>query len=77
MARTLAQTLHFNYVYGVEFVELNRLYLGERHIDIAAPHEQVEEFGVDPKRVSRQSSLIRVRRLCHKSRSRTVFSLKV
>ncbi len=50
VARTLAQALHFNYVYGVEFIELNRLYLGERRMDIAAPHEQAEEFGVDPKR---------------------------
>jgi endonuclease/exonuclease/phosphatase family metal-dependent hydrolase len=50
VARTLAQALHFNYVYGVEFVELNRLYLGEQHMDTKAPHEQAEEFGVDPKR---------------------------
>jgi endonuclease/exonuclease/phosphatase family metal-dependent hydrolase len=50
VARTLAQALHFNYVYGVEFVELNRLYLGERHMDTASPREQAEEFGMDPKR---------------------------
>ncbi len=50
VTRTLAQALHFNYVYGVEFVELNRLYLGERHMDKVASRDEVEELGMDPKR---------------------------
>jgi endonuclease/exonuclease/phosphatase family metal-dependent hydrolase len=53
VAKELAQALHFNYVYGVEFVELNRLYLGEKNLDRVAeqrPHDPHEVFGVDPSR---------------------------
>jgi endonuclease/exonuclease/phosphatase family metal-dependent hydrolase len=50
VTRALAQALDFNYVNGVEFIELNRLYLGERHMDIVAPHPPEQVFGVDPKR---------------------------
>jgi hypothetical protein len=53
IAKDLAQALHFNYVYGVEFVELNRLYLGEKSLDRIAeqrPHDPHEVFGVDPGR---------------------------
>jgi endonuclease/exonuclease/phosphatase family metal-dependent hydrolase len=50
VARTLAEALHFNYVYGVEFVELNRLYLGEKHMNFPPFEKPPEIFGVDPKR---------------------------
>ncbi|HEY3453387.1 MAG TPA: endonuclease/exonuclease/phosphatase family protein [Bryobacteraceae bacterium] len=50
VVRTLAEALHFNYVYGVEFVELNRLYLGQKHMNFPASQGNPETFGLDPKR---------------------------
>lgn len=53
VARDLAQALHFNYAYGVEFVELDRLYLGKKKLDQVAqklPHDPNEVFGVDLRR---------------------------
>jgi endonuclease/exonuclease/phosphatase family metal-dependent hydrolase len=51
VARDLARELHFNYVYGVEFIELDRLYLGQKHLDEVGqrrPHSESEVFGVEP-----------------------------
>lgn len=53
VARELAQALHMNYVYGVEFIELERIYLGLRKLDqFDIPRQRAtgETFGVDPKR---------------------------
>jgi endonuclease/exonuclease/phosphatase family metal-dependent hydrolase len=53
VARDLAQALDMNYVYGVEFVELDRIYLGARKMDIVdvpRQHQTAETYGVDPKR---------------------------
>ena len=53
VARDLATALHFNYVYGVEFIELNRLYLGEKKLDPVVrklPQDARELMGVDPSR---------------------------
>jgi endonuclease/exonuclease/phosphatase family metal-dependent hydrolase len=53
VTRSLAKALHFNYVYGVEFIELERLYLGEKKLDLIAnsrDHDPKELFGVDPRR---------------------------
>jgi len=52
ITRDLAETLHMNYAFGVEFVELNRLYLGVKKLDSVAAgleHNPSEVFGVDPK----------------------------
>lgn len=51
--RDVARLLHMNYVYGVEFVELNSIYLGVKRMDILGGKEQESatgKFGVDPKR---------------------------
>jgi endonuclease/exonuclease/phosphatase family metal-dependent hydrolase len=51
--RETAQLLHMNYVYAVEFVELNRLYLAVHKMDIVDPPAQVRmtaKFGVDANR---------------------------
>jgi endonuclease/exonuclease/phosphatase family metal-dependent hydrolase len=50
VARTLAQALHCNYAYGVEFVELNRFYLAQEHVNFPASQGNPETFGLDPKR---------------------------
>lgn len=52
VVRDLAQALNMNYVYGVEFIELNRIYLGaEKEDEADAPNKRPSEvFGVDPKR---------------------------
>jgi endonuclease/exonuclease/phosphatase family metal-dependent hydrolase len=52
VAHDLAKALNMNYVYGVEFIELNRIYLGAEKEDQAdRPNERAGEvFGVDPKR---------------------------
>lgn len=53
VARDLAQALGMNYVYGVEFVELDRIYLGAKKLDIVdvpRQHQTAETYGVDPKR---------------------------
>ena len=52
VARDLARALNMNYVYGVEFIELNRIYLGaEREDEADRPNQRPGEvFGVDPKR---------------------------
>jgi endonuclease/exonuclease/phosphatase family metal-dependent hydrolase len=52
VARDLARALNMNYVYGVEFIELNRIYLGARREDEADRPNRLpgEVFGVDPKR---------------------------
>jgi len=51
--RDLAQLLHMNYAYAVEFVELNSIYLGVKKIDIvdlARQRQAKETFGVNPAR---------------------------
>jgi endonuclease/exonuclease/phosphatase family metal-dependent hydrolase len=53
VAQDLANALHMNYTYGVEFIELNRIYLGARHMDnpersVANADGQI--FGLDPTR---------------------------
>lgn len=51
--RELAQHLHMNYAYAVEFIELNSIYLGVKRMDIVdLPRQrwESEKFGVDPKR---------------------------
>lgn len=50
--REIAQLLHMNYAYAVEFIELNRIYLAVRKLDVVdpAPHLRGQNFGVDPKR---------------------------
>jgi endonuclease/exonuclease/phosphatase family metal-dependent hydrolase len=52
VARNLATALNMNYAYAVEFVELNRIYLGAKHmdaVDVTTAYSG-ETFGVDPKR---------------------------
>lgn len=49
--RELADTLGMDYAFGVEFVEVGRLYTGEEHIEMATPEETqalAEELRVDP-----------------------------
>ena len=52
VARDLATALHMNYAYGVEFIELNRIYLGAENEDaVDKPNLRPGEvYGVDPKR---------------------------
>lgn len=54
IARDLAQSLHMNYTFAVEFVELNRLYLAAKKLDIgkrANRHDETGPFGgIDPNR---------------------------
>ena len=52
VTRDLAQALQMNYVYGVEFIELNRIYLGAEKLDeIDRPNTHPGEiFGLDPAR---------------------------
>ena len=52
ITRELAKALDMNYAFGVEFVELNRLYLGVKKMDSVATaqeHDPSEVFGVNPK----------------------------
>jgi endonuclease/exonuclease/phosphatase family metal-dependent hydrolase len=50
--RETAELLQMNYVYGVEFVELNRLYLAAHKMEVVDPPQQprMPEKFVDPKR---------------------------
>ncbi len=53
VTRELAEALHMNYAYGVEFIELERIYLGLKRLDLpdlAREWKAGETFGVDPKR---------------------------
>ncbi len=52
VARDLAKALDMNYVYGVEFIELDRIYLGAEKMDKAdrSAHQAGEIYGVDPSR---------------------------
>jgi endonuclease/exonuclease/phosphatase family metal-dependent hydrolase len=52
VARDLARALHMNYVYAVEFIELNRIYLGAEKMDgpDKLNNRTGEIFGVDPSR---------------------------
>lgn len=53
VTRDLAEALHMNYAYAVEFVELERIYLGIKKLDLPDQPRQkraAETFGVDPKR---------------------------
>jgi endonuclease/exonuclease/phosphatase family metal-dependent hydrolase len=53
VARDLAHRLGMNYAYAVEFIELNRVYLGLERMDVpdlAREEAAGEHFGVDPKR---------------------------
>jgi endonuclease/exonuclease/phosphatase family metal-dependent hydrolase len=52
VARDLAKALNMNYVYAVEFVELNRIYLGVKNMDTPERPKLArdEPFGLDPKR---------------------------
>ena len=52
VARDLAGALNMNYVYAVEFIELNRIYLGAKKMDqVDRPNNRDGEvFGLDPKR---------------------------
>ncbi len=53
VTRDLAQALRMNYVYGVEFIELERIYLGVKKLDLPdLPRQRsaAETFGVDPRR---------------------------
>ncbi len=53
IARELAQTLDMNYVYGVEFVEVDKLELGLAHYVLEDPHlqaELVKQLDVNPAR---------------------------
>ena len=53
VARELADTLGMNYAFGVEFVEVDRLYTGEERIEMKTPEETqalVEDLQADPAR---------------------------
>ncbi|HZQ51043.1 MAG TPA: endonuclease/exonuclease/phosphatase family protein [Bryobacteraceae bacterium] len=53
VARDLANALHMNYVYGVEFIELDRIYLGAEKMDQpeqATANTNGKRFGLDPTR---------------------------
>lgn len=52
VARDLATALHMNYVYGVEFIELDRIYLGVEKLDVADRSRNLngQIFGLDPQR---------------------------
>ncbi len=53
VARDLAQALHMNYAYGVEFIELDRIYLGAKNmdkVDVPRQSRKAEVFGVNPRR---------------------------
>lgn len=52
VTRDLAKALEMNYVYGVEFVELNRIYLGAKKMDqVDRPNNRDGQiFGLDPNR---------------------------
>jgi len=52
VARDLAKVLNMNYVYGVEFIELDRIYLGVKNMDVEDPFRNFdgEVFGLDPQR---------------------------
>ena len=53
VARDLANALHMNYVYGVEFIELDRIYLGAEKMDQpeqATANSNGKRFGLDPTR---------------------------
>lgn len=47
----VAAALHMNYAYAVEFLELNRIYMGVKKMDMAgAVAEGQDHFGLDPSR---------------------------
>lgn len=49
--RELAKALHMNYVFGVEFIELNGIYLRQRKLGARQPAaEDSQNFGEDPSR---------------------------
>jgi endonuclease/exonuclease/phosphatase family metal-dependent hydrolase len=52
VAKDLAEKLDMNYAYAVEFIELNRIYLGVKALDTpdSARSEAGNTFGLDPKR---------------------------
>lgn len=53
VTRGLAKALHMNYVYGVEFIELERIYLGVKKLDspdLPRQRSAAETFGVNPRR---------------------------
>lgn len=53
VARDLSRALDMNYVYAVEFIELNRIYLGVRKMDLSAPPPRADDdeiFGFNPNR---------------------------
>lgn len=53
VAKELAESLQMNYVFGVEFIELDRIYLGIHKLDLVdEPRARAakETFGVDPAR---------------------------
>jgi endonuclease/exonuclease/phosphatase family metal-dependent hydrolase len=53
VARALAGALQFNYVYGAEFVELNRVYMAEKKLDqvpLAIKARSGPAFALDPAR---------------------------
>lgn len=52
VAKDLAEKLDMNYAYGVEFIELNRIYLGSKAMDTpdSTRNEAGQTFGLDPKR---------------------------
>jgi endonuclease/exonuclease/phosphatase family metal-dependent hydrolase len=50
--RELAKALQMNYTFAVEFLELNRIYMGAKKMDVADPTRgnQQSNFGLDPDR---------------------------
>lgn len=50
--RELAAALHMNYAFAVEFLELNRIYIGVKKMDVADPthSNRQNNFGLDPSR---------------------------
>jgi hypothetical protein len=49
--RELAKALHMNYVFGVEFIELNGIYVHQRNLGTRQPAAEAgRKFGEDPGR---------------------------
>jgi endonuclease/exonuclease/phosphatase family metal-dependent hydrolase len=49
--RELAKALHMNYVFGVEFIELNTIYVHQRNLGTRQPAAEAgQRFGEDPSR---------------------------
>jgi hypothetical protein len=48
----LATALHMNHVFAVEFIELNRIYLGMKKMDLVDVGQvgKANNFGLDPHR---------------------------